>query len=119
MSRVCTFWRLAGQNKPSLVGFWIVHGHDYLLTGPVGPPDREPPMAREVLSALTEAVWWKQFTVWPRKGGTWRPLVVQEWIPEVANRSMFHLLDVHLPKMKWRTRRMTTGKTEVVAGWSP
>lgn len=75
------------DDQPALAGFWLAFGGEYLEAGPVGPPDREPPFVAELLVAATEAVWWDSFRVWPRRGGTWSPLVVLEWLPSLADRS--------------------------------
>lgn len=78
-------WREEGAR--ALAGFWLVFGPSYLDSGPPGPPEREPPFARELLTAVTEAVWWQHLPVWPRQGDTWRPVMVLEWPPELASRA--------------------------------
>lgn len=81
-------WNL-GEN-PHIVGFWVVFGSEYLDNGPMGPPDLDPPYAAEILTAATEAVWWKNLPTWGSTASgldrDWTPLVVLEWPPELANR---------------------------------
>lgn len=73
--------------SPVIAGFWVVNGTDYLAHGPPGPPDRVPPFALALLDAATEEVWWRNLPVNIGSDKAWRPLVVLEWPPYVANRS--------------------------------
>jgi hypothetical protein len=75
------------REKPAIGGFWLVHGPSYLETGPVGPPDKVPPLVAHLLDAATEEVWWKNLLVAGRVGDTWRPRVVLEWPGILAARS--------------------------------
>ncbi|MAA80020.1 MAG: hypothetical protein CL916_12265 [Deltaproteobacteria bacterium] len=74
---------------PQLVGFWIVFGSAYLEDGPKGAPDRDPPYAQEILEALTEEVWWKNYNVFPQQNKTWNPLIILHWPSSLAFRSAF------------------------------
>ena len=78
-------WDMSGE--PALAGFWLTFGTDYLDRGPVGPPELEPPFVEDLLTAATEAVWWKYLPVTPHHKGTWTPTVVMEWPAALAERS--------------------------------
>lgn len=75
------------DGKPAISGMWLVIDAEYLSGGPLGPPDRVPPFAQQLLDAATEEVWWQNLQVNRDKNGAWRPLVVLEWPPHMANRS--------------------------------
>ena len=75
------------RDEPAIGGFWLVHGPNYLETGPAGPPDKVPPLVAHLLDAATEEVWWKNLLVAGRVGDTWRPRVVLEWPGFLASRS--------------------------------
>jgi hypothetical protein len=78
----------AGEgSRPVIAGFWVVIPGEYLTAGPLGPPDRVPPYARELLDAATEEVWWQNLEVNLSKDGVWRPLVILEWPSHIAGRS--------------------------------
>lgn len=77
----------SGKAKPAIAGFWVVISGEYLSAGPLGPPDRVPPYARELLDAATEEVWWQNLEVNLGRDGVWRPLVILEWPPYIASRS--------------------------------
>jgi len=77
----------ATGDTPAVAGFWVCFGPEYTLDGPPGPPDREVPFVRELLNALTEAVWWQSLRVAPEDKGVWHPVVVLEWLPGLASRS--------------------------------
>jgi len=78
----------ARDPEPAIDGYYIVLDSAYLVSGPVGPPDRVPPFAQELLDAATEEVWWQNLQVTRnKKDGAWRPFVVLEWPPFMANRS--------------------------------
>lgn len=74
----------------ALTGVWLVFGATWTDRGDPGESPT-PPYASEVLTALTEAVWWERLTVAPResneKAERWTPLVVLEWPPQLASRS--------------------------------
>lgn len=70
-----------------IVGFWVVLGNTWMVKGPAGPPDREPPVAKALLDAATEEVWWESLPVASKKKGVWNPLVVLEWPPAIAWRA--------------------------------
>jgi len=70
-----------------IVGFWVVLGNSWMAKGPAGPPDREPPVAKALLDAATEEVWWESLPVASKKKGSWNPLIVLEWPPAVAWRA--------------------------------
>ena len=74
---------------PKLVGFWIVFGSAYLEDGPKGAPDRDPPYAQDILEALTEEVWWKNYDVFPYAKKVWNPMIVLHWPSTLAFRSQF------------------------------
>jgi hypothetical protein len=74
---------------PQLVGFWLVFGPAYLEDGPKGAPDRDPPYAQDILEALTEEVWWKNYDVYPYAKKVWNPLIVLHWPSSLAFRSRF------------------------------
>ncbi|MBT3218141.1 MAG: hypothetical protein HN348_03545 [Proteobacteria bacterium] len=73
----------------AIAGFWVVLGKQYLLKGPVGPPDREAPVAKGLLDGAVEEVWWKNLPVAPLRRGAWVPLVVLELPISLAARSSF------------------------------
>lgn len=75
------------ESAPRISGFWVTFGSAYTDRGPAGPPDRQPPIAVELLDAATEEVWWKELPVNRTKGGMWRPVIVFEWPPFLASRS--------------------------------
>lgn len=81
-----------GSDTPSkqlrIRGFWLVFGQSYLAEGPVGPPDKEPPITTAILDAATEEVWWKNLPV-DGRGGRWNPLVIMQWPQVLATRSSF------------------------------
>ena len=81
----------------SLAGFWIVFGHHYLEDGPFGPPDKTPPYAADILEALTEEVWWKNYMVYPKKDTQWSPTLILEWPNDLANRSQLRPPGLPLP----------------------
>ena len=102
---------------PQLAGFWIVFGPGYLEDGPKGAPDRDPPYAQDILEALTEEVWWKNYDVFPYKNKVWNPLIVLHWPSTLAFRSQFsppglalssgefaHKEDVDLAPHSWLER---------------
>jgi hypothetical protein len=74
----------------ALVGVWLVFGATWTDRGDAGESTL-PPYAGEVLTALTEAVWWDRLEVAPRehdgKADTWTPLVVLEWPPPLTARA--------------------------------
>lgn len=74
--------------QTKIVGFWVVLGRTYLAKGPAGAPDREPPIAKQLMEAATEEVWWKRLPVKQAKG-VWTPLIVLEWPPMLAYRSAY------------------------------
>ncbi len=77
----------AEAKKLEIAGFWVVLGNNWMTKGPVGPPDREPPVAKALLDAATEEVWWESVPVASKKKGTWSPVVVLEWPAAVAWRA--------------------------------
>ena len=81
----------------SLAGFWIVFGHHYLEDGPFGPPDKTPPYVEDILEALTEEVWWKNYAVYPTAEQTWKPTILLEWPNAIANRSQLRPPGLPLP----------------------
>ena len=83
--------------QPLLAGFWIVFGHHYLEDGPFGPPDKTPPYVEEILEALTEEVWWKNYSVYPQKEQQWQPTIILEWPNDLANRSQIRPPGLPLP----------------------
>ena len=72
---------------PKLVGFWVVFGKTFLEEGPKGAPDKDPPYAQEILEALTEEVWWKNYEVHPYANKVWNPIIILHWPSSLANRS--------------------------------
>ena len=80
-----------------LAGFWIVFGHHYLEDGPFGPPDKTPPYVEDILEALTEEVWWKNYSVYPQKDQEWKPTIILEWPNAIANRSQLRPPGLPLP----------------------
>lgn len=74
------------KERRHLAGFWISFKEDYLSQGPAGPPDRSPPFIDDLLTAVTEQVWWVNLETWPRQGSSWTPIVVLEWPPALASR---------------------------------
>ena len=87
--------------KISLAGFWIVFGHHYLEDGPFGPPDKVPPYSEDILEALTEEVWWKNYDVYPRTENVWEPILIFEWPNDVANRSNLRPPGLPLPSSEF------------------
>ena len=81
-------WRL-DRGALALAGFWVCFGPKYFELGPAGPPDREPPFAREILDVVTEAVWWRwaRPAIWPSQKNRWQPMIVLEWPEPLAVRS--------------------------------
>ncbi|MCB9765010.1 MAG: hypothetical protein H6739_34875 [Alphaproteobacteria bacterium] len=82
----------------AIAGFWLVIGPNFLGEGPPPAPEGVPPFAHELLTALTEQVWWRTLQVWPEEGGTWRPLVVVEWPPSLASRAPLSPPGVEVPE---------------------
>jgi hypothetical protein len=80
-----------------LAGFWIVFGHHYLEDGPFGPPDKDPPYVEDLLEAMTEEVWWKNYPVHPRVKNRWRPTIILEWPSDISYRSSFSPPGLPLP----------------------
>lgn len=70
-----------------IAGFWATLSGDYLAQGPVGPPDRVPPLTQDLLDAATEEVWWQSLQVNEGSDGVWRPMIVLEWPSHLSNRS--------------------------------
>ena len=83
-------WRME-KGALALAGFWVCFGPKYFEAGPAGPPDREPPFAREILDVVTEMVWWRwsRPAVWPCQKNRWQPVLVLEWPEAIAVRSSF------------------------------
>ncbi len=75
---------------PRIAGFWVVFGIGYFDDGVSGPPERHPPYAQALLDAATEEVWWRSLRVSGGKRGTWNPIVVLEWKPELAVRAALY-----------------------------
>lgn len=71
----------------AIAGFWVVFGANYLDEGTLGPPDKHPPYANGLLEAATEEVWWRTLRVDSETPGSWRPLIVLEWLEPLAVRS--------------------------------
>ncbi|MCA9571660.1 MAG: hypothetical protein KC656_27665, partial [Myxococcales bacterium] len=72
------------DDEGRLLGFWLTFGDNYLDDGP--GPARIPPFAEDLLEAATEEIWWERMKVAPLVGGRWKPIVVLEWPPELADR---------------------------------
>lgn len=83
-------WRLE-RGALAMAGFWVCLGPKYFELGPAGPPDREPPFAREILDVVTETVWWRwaRPAIWPAQRNRWQPMIVLEWPEPLAVRSKF------------------------------
>lgn len=73
--------------KPEIAGMWVVLSSSYLVSGPLGPPDKVPPLTQGLLDAATEEVWWQNLHVTRGPRGAWCPLIVVEWPPFLASRS--------------------------------
>ncbi len=86
-----------GGSQIQLAGFWIVFGHHYLEDGPFGPPDKTPPYVEDILEALTEEVWWKNYAVYPKQGQEWKPTILLEWPNDISNRSQLRPPGLPLP----------------------
>lgn len=69
----------------ALRGFWVTLGEDWLEVGSVSGV--VPPFAKALLEAATETLWWSRYPVRPLVLGAWRPLVVLEWPPALAERA--------------------------------
>ena len=80
-----------------LAGFWVVFGHHYLEDGPFGPPDKTPPYVEDMLEALTEEVWWKNYAVYPEQDQQWKPTILFEWPNDLANRAQLRPPGLPLP----------------------
>ncbi len=76
----------------ALAGTWLVFGPTWSERGDPGETPT-PPYAADILTALTEAVWWDRLPVSPRTETDgaikWTPLVVLEWPPVLSARSTF------------------------------
>jgi len=70
-----------------ILGFWVSLGNSWMAKGPAGPPDREAPVAKALLDAATEEVWWENLPVASKRKGSWTPLIVLEWPSAVAFRA--------------------------------
>ena len=99
---------------PRIAGFWVLCGSDYLRTGPLGPPEREPPFAGDLLEAATEVVWWQTLDVTLSADGAWRPLIVVEWPPHLAFRASVPPPGVPRPKT---VRRALSNEERAERGW--
>lgn len=88
-----------------LAGFWVVFGHHYLEDGPYGPPDKVPPYSEDILEALTEEVWWKNYAVYPREENTWKPTLIFEWPNDVSNRSLLRPPGLPLPSSEFAQQK--------------
>lgn len=84
-------------NQVHLAGFWIVFGHHYLEDGPFGPPDKTPPYVEDILESLTEEVWWKNYSVYPKRDKEWSPTIILEWPNDLANRCQLRPPGLPLP----------------------
>ncbi len=68
----------------ALRGFWVTMSDNWLADGAGG--GRVPPYAKALLDAATEEIWWDRFPVAPFVLGAWRPVIVLEWPPYLADR---------------------------------
>lgn len=75
-------------DPPAILGFWIVFGPSFLDDGPAGAPERVAPYAAGLLDAATEEVWWRTLRVKQDEPGRWSPLIVLDWPPALAVRSL-------------------------------
>lgn len=78
---------LEHEGGHQIAGFWVKFSESWFDDGTPGAPDRVPPYASGLLNAATEEVWWRNLTVNHDGKGTWRPVIVLEWPPELATRS--------------------------------
>ena len=83
------------DTDPRIAGFWVIFGIGYFDDGVAGPPERHPPYAQALLDAATEEVWWRSLRVSGHKRGTWNPIIVLEWKPEMAVRATLYPPGVH------------------------
>lgn len=73
-----------------IAGLWVAFGIQFLEDGVLGPPDRYPPYAHELLDAAVEEVWWRNLHVARRPGGSWHPVIVLEWPHPLASRAALY-----------------------------
>ena len=78
-------WRDDGA--PALVGLWISLGARFAGSAAGEGGARRPPFAEELLTALTEAVWWRSLPVDSTSHRSWRPVLVTEYLPALAARA--------------------------------
>ncbi len=82
-------WREAPRG---LVGLWVTLSPAWLEAGPLGPPDRSPPLVAALCDAANEAMWWEGLELGSAEDGSsgsgrWSPVIVLEWPPALASRA--------------------------------